>query len=42
MPSRHVRVGPVWEEAKAVAEQRGETISAVVVRALTEYVNTHK
>lgn len=37
-PSRHVRIGAIWDQAKTVAEQRDETVSAVVVRALTRYV----
>lgn len=38
-PPRSVRVADdLWERAKAKAERRGETISEVVVTALTEYV----
>lgn len=38
-PARSVRVrDELWNEAKTVADQRGESISAVLVRALQEYV----
>ena len=39
MVPRQVRVpGKLWDEAKAVAESKDETISDVIRRALTEYV----
>lgn len=41
-PVRSIRIGDVWDQAKVIAEQRGETITSVIERALTEYVNTHK
>ena len=37
-PTRSMRLGPVYEQAKAKAEARGETITAVVERLLAEYV----
>lgn len=38
-PIRSVRVGdPLWQAAKLAAEQRGETVTDVVVRALERYV----
>lgn len=38
-PARSVRVpDPLWTAAKASAQQRGETVTDVLVRALTEYV----
>ena len=38
-PIRPVRVpDELWEAAKATAAARGETVSAVLVRALNEYV----
>ena len=40
-PSRHVRVGPAWDQAKAIAKQHGETISAVVNRALNDYIRNN-
>lgn len=37
-PARSVRVGVgLWAEAKAIAEQRGETVTDVIVRALRDY-----
>jgi hypothetical protein len=38
-PARSVRVGdPLWAAAKAKAEERGETVTDVLVRALERYV----
>lgn len=37
-PARAVRVGPLWDVAKAKAADRGETMTAVIIRALREYV----
>lgn len=37
-PTRSMRLGPVYDLAKARAERRGETITAVVERLLTEYI----
>jgi hypothetical protein len=40
-PARSVRVGaPLWEAAKAKAEERGETVTDVIVRALDRYVRS--
>lgn len=36
-PVRSLRVGDVWDRAKAKAEAEGETITDVVERLLTEY-----
>ena len=33
-----MRLGPVFDEAKAKAERQGETITAVVERLLTHYI----
>jgi hypothetical protein len=40
-PARAVRVGVLWDEARAVATRRGETMTAVVIRALRRYVETN-
>jgi len=37
-PVRSVRIGPIWDEAKAIAKANNETISSVIERKLTEYV----
>lgn len=37
-PARAVRVGVLWDEARAVAARRGETMTAVIIRALRAYV----
>jgi hypothetical protein len=37
-PKRNIRVGQVWDDAAAIAAQRGETMTAVVERALRSYV----
>jgi hypothetical protein len=38
-PARAVRVGVLWDEAKTTAARRGETMTAVIVRALRAYVD---
>jgi hypothetical protein len=38
---RSVRIGQVWDEAAAVARTRGETLTAVITRALRAYVKRH-
>lgn len=41
-PSRAVRVpDELWEAAKRVAADRGETVTAVIIRALERYVRQH-
>jgi hypothetical protein len=41
-PGRHVRVpDELWFAAKRVAADRGETVTAVILRALTRYVRAH-
>ena len=37
-PSRSMRLGDVYDQAKAKAEANGETITAVVERLLRAYV----
>ncbi len=45
-PNRNVRVGAIWDEAKEIADARGETMSEVVVpiveRGLERYVSEHR
>jgi hypothetical protein len=31
----------LWQAAKRVAKDRGETLTAVIIRALERYVRTH-
>ena len=38
-PTRSMRLGPIFDQAKAKAHANGETITAVVERLLTQYVN---
>lgn len=38
-PVRSMRLGDIYDKAKAKAEANGETITAVVKRLLTSYVN---
>jgi len=44
-PKRNLRVGPVWDEAAAIAEARGETITDVarpiLERGLRRYIRQH-
>ena len=42
VPVRTVRVGPIWDEAKAVAEEQGEKFSDVIDTLLKRYVARHK
>jgi hypothetical protein len=38
-PNRTIRVpDELWDEAKRIAHDRGETVTDVVLRALTRYV----
>lgn len=37
-PTRSVRVGDVWDRARAKAEASGETMTAVITRALEAYI----
>jgi hypothetical protein len=40
-PGRNVRVSDAtWQAAKQVAAERGETVTAVIVRALKSYAET--
>ena len=41
-PKRNIRVGQVWDEAAAIAAARGETMTAVIERALQRYVTRHR
>ena len=41
-PKRNIRVGRIWDDAAAVAAERGETMTAVVARALERYVVRHR
>lgn len=41
-PKRNIRIGPVWDEAAAIAAERSETMTAVVERALQRYVARHR
>lgn len=38
-PTRCVRIGDVWDRAKVLAEQQGETITEVIERKLVEYLS---
>ena len=42
VPVRTVRVGPVWEEAQAVAKAEGKKFSDVIDELLKRYVARHK
>jgi hypothetical protein len=41
-PKRNIRVGGIWDEAAEIAATRGETMTAVVERALQRYVSRHR
>jgi len=40
-PVRTVRLGPIWDDARALAKQRGERLSDVIEVALKRYVARH-
>jgi len=41
-PNRTIRVpDEVWDAAKRVAADRGETVTEVIIRALVRYVREH-
>lgn len=40
-PVRTMRIGGIWDEAKAIADRRGEKMTAVVEEALRRYVRKH-
>lgn len=40
-PVRTMRVGSIWDQAKAIADARGEKMTAVVEDALRRYVRRH-
>jgi hypothetical protein len=37
-PIRHVRIGPLWEQGRALAAERGMTMTALVEQALRREV----
>lgn len=41
-PVRTVRVGPVWDEARATAKRRGESLATIITTALARYVARHR
>jgi hypothetical protein len=41
-PTRSVRIGSVWDEAKVIAAGRHESINQVIIRALERYVRQHR
>lgn len=42
-PKRNIRVGPIWDEAEAIACARGDgTMSKLVPKLLENYVRRHR
>ena len=41
-PKRNIRVGQIWDDAARIAADRGETMTAVIERALQRYVARHR
>ena len=37
-PKRNIRVGEIWDQAAELAAARGETMTAVIERALRHYL----
>lgn len=38
LPTRSMRIGPIFDKARAIADAKGESITAVVTRLLEAYV----
>lgn len=41
-PVRTLRLGPVWDEAKAIADERGDKMAIVIEEALRRYIRRHQ
>ncbi len=41
-PKRNIRVGPVWDEAAAIAAAHGESMTELVTRLLQNYARRHR
>jgi hypothetical protein len=41
-PMRSFRMGPVWDEARTVADERGEKLRDVIERYLRRYIAAHR
>jgi hypothetical protein len=41
-PQRTFRAGPIWDEAKAIADQQGESLSEILRAALEQYVKKNR
>lgn len=41
-PVRSVRIGRVWDQAHAVAEERGERLAVIIERLLRRYIANHE
>jgi hypothetical protein len=41
-PKRNIRIGEVWDQAADLARARGESMTAVVERALKHYVQRYR
>ncbi len=37
-PKRYIRAGDIWDEAAGLADERGETMTALVIRAIEREV----
>jgi hypothetical protein len=35
-------MGPIWEEARAIAKERGDKLPAIIEAALCRYVARHR
>lgn len=40
-PVRTLRIGAIWDQARAIADARGEKLTAVIEDALRRYVRRH-
>lgn len=39
---RSIRIGALWDEAKEIADDRGDNLSAVIRQALEKYVKDNQ
>jgi hypothetical protein len=41
-PTRSVRIGAAWDEARVIAQERHESLNAIITRALENYIRRHR
>ncbi len=41
-PVRTLRLGALWDEAKTIADRRGDKMTAIIEEALRRYIRRHQ